>query len=93
MSKIEEKALKEYPVDMDYRVINGADDAECGKEDRNVSKRLVYVKAYRQALEDVKAALIPRLLPTIKDRDYDDWDGGRDNAFLEIISLIDEQSK
>ena len=90
MSKIEEKALKAYPVDMEDRLINGA---EHGKRDRNISKRLAYVKGYRQALDAVKEELIPRLLPTIRDKFYDDWDEGRHTAFLDIITFIDEQSK
>ena len=90
MKKAEEAAQKAYPVDMDYRLINGA---EHGKRDRNISERLAYVKGYRQALEDMREELIPRLLPTIRDKSHDDWEEGRHTAFVDIINFIDEQSK
>lgn len=40
-------------------------------------------------LEKVKAEIKRRLLPTIRDRRYDEWEEGGNNALINILSFID----
>lgn len=88
MSKIEEKALKAYPVHSTLIL-----PARRGGYYADNHLREGYIEGYRQALEDMREELTQRLLPTIRDKFYDDWDEGQNAAFLDIITFIVEQSK
>ena len=39
--------------------------------------------------EKLKAEIRKLLIPTVHDRDYDEWEHGKDSGFIEAISIIE----
>lgn len=39
--------------------------------------------------DKLKAEIRKLLIPTVHDRDYDEWEHGRDSGFIEAISIIE----